>query len=110
MNCLQCEYGYFLKDDTHNCIKPEDYQKKEIKNLSQMNSEFMILFIFIFIFAILTSVGISLSCLYKCKGEDETGEQNDDEENQKINNKDEKSESEILSDSQQSNEFSESIN
>ena len=110
MNCLQCEFGYFLKDDSHNCIKPEDSQKKEIKNLSQMNSEFMLLFIFIFIFAILISVGISLSCLYKYKGENEAGEQNDDEENQKINNKDEKSESEILSYSQQSNEFSESIN
>jgi len=110
MNCLQCEYGYFLKDDTHNCIKPEDYQKKEKKNLSQMNSEFILLFIFIFILAIITSVGISLSCLYKYKGENENGEQNDEEENQKINNKDEKSDSEIFNDSEQSNELSESIN
>ena len=109
-NCLQCEYGYFLKDDTHNCIKPEDYQKKEKKNLSQMNSEFMLLFIFIFIFAILTSVGISLSCLYKYKSENEILLQNDEEEKQKINNKDEKSDSEIFNDSEQSNELSESIN
>ena len=83
MNCLQCEYGYFLKEDTHNCIKPEEYKKREHKNISQMNSEFELLFIFILIFSIITAVGISLSWLIK-KKEDKEELKIDIEENQRI--------------------------
>ena len=83
MNCLQCEYGYFLKEDTYNCIKPEEYKKREHKNISQMNSEFELLFIFILIFSIITAVAISLSCLIKKKKDKEELEI-DNEENQRI--------------------------
>ena len=83
MNCLQCEYGYFLKEDTHNCIKPEEYKKREHKNISQMNSEFELLFIFILIFSIITAVGISLSWIIK-KKEDKQDLEIDIEENQRI--------------------------
>lgn len=85
MNCLQCEYGYFLKTDTHNCIKPDEYKKREKKNLSKMKSDFLLLFVFILIFAVLTTLGISLTFLFKHKNERKIEEQKDEEENQKIN-------------------------
>ena len=85
MNCLQCEYGYFLKTDTHNCIKPDEYEKREKKNLPKMKSDFLLLFVFILIFAVLTTLGISLTFLFKHKNERKIEEQKDEEENQKIN-------------------------
>ena len=89
MNCLQCEYGYFLKEDTHNCLNPDDYKKREKKDLSRVNSGYLIIFIVILIFSLLTTIGISLSCLFKNKCDKNiiNEENKNDEENQIIKNK-----------------------
>ena len=89
MNCLQCEYGYFLKEDTHNCLNPDDYKKREKKDLSRVNSGYLIIFIVILIFSLLTTIGISLSCLFKDKTDKNiiNEENKNDEENQIIKNK-----------------------
>ena len=109
MNCLECMHGYFLKTETYNCIRPEEYKKREEKNLSTKNSKFLLLFIFILIFSILTTLSISLSCLCRRKEETENEEQKDYEENQKIINKDDNTDSDI-NDYEQRNTLIESIN
>ena len=102
MSCLQCEYGYFLKTD-HNCIRPEDFEKRQTQNLAKTDSGFKVLFIVIFISALIASIAICLQCLCKYDGKNE--EKRDNEENQNIINGDEDDDSQLLTITDQNKEL-----
>lgn len=91
MHCLQCQYGYFLRTDTYNCINPDEFKKKEKISLTQKSNIYMILFIIIFIISIMFSFFISMSCLNDCIIRKIYSIHTDEEEITSINNKDEKS-------------------
>jgi hypothetical protein len=67
MNCLTCIYeeNIFYKRDTHNCIFPNEFKRRDIKDLKTQPSGFFYVFFGILILSIISTVIILLWCCCK---------------------------------------------
>ena len=65
MNCLACIYeeNLFYRTDTHNCIFPNEFTKREEKNINKQSS---IIFVVFFIILLLSIIICFLICLGIC--------------------------------------------
>jgi hypothetical protein len=86
MSCLECIYKsedkYFYKEDTLNCILPNEFNKREKINLATVPNYVFWLFIFILIFSII----ISFITIFSLKFKKEEQPQINDEKNIKKEN------------------------
>ena len=67
MNCLECIYeeNIFYKRDTHNCIFPNEFKKRDIPEIKTQTSKFFYVFFAILILSIFFTVIITSCCCCK---------------------------------------------
>ena len=85
MNCLGCKSDeYFYKNDTYECIKPEEFKKRENLEFTRLSNGNFVIFIIIFVVAIIIFI---CNCkFYKIKKEQEPKKENEKKESQEKEN------------------------
>lgn len=77
MNCLNCiSSNYFYKKDTHACILPSEFDKREEEDLTIESSWAFIVFIIILFFSFLLAIIISSGSFFKRKDDIKDDENN----------------------------------
>ena len=85
MNCLGCKSDeYFYKNDTYDCIKPEEFKKRENLEFTRLSNKNFYIFIVIFVAAIIIFI-CNCKC-YKIKKEQEPKKENEKNEKQEKEN------------------------
>ena len=110
MNCLGCiSSEYFYKNDTYDCIKPNEFDKKENLEFTKIDNIYFVIFLLIFIVALIIFV---CNCIfYKIKEqknkEDENVQKKQEDEKDQKKQEDEKEQKNQNDKSQKKNESKE---